>query len=204
MTINLDNGKTINIKLIDFEYPINNYLQVCTEVNNEAINDISKNRYDVIILVNGLPFVNIELKRPSVSISQAFNQINRYRQNHYAGLFKYLSLFIFSNVSETKYLSNCIKTNKSESASMYSFDFSIYWSDQKNKRILNLYDFAATFLAQRTLLNVLFKYSVFTSENKLLIMRPYQIVAAENILIKILHSINNKDLLGTNKAGGYI
>lgn len=204
MTINLDSGKTINIKLIDFEYPINNYLQVCTEVNNEAINDISKNRYDVIILVNGLPFVNIELKRPSVSINQAFNQINRYRQNDYAGLFKYLSLFIFSNVSETKYLSNCIKTNKSESASMYSFDFSIYWSDQKNKRILNLYDFAATFLAQRTLLNVLFKYSVFTSENKLLIMRPYQIVAAENILIKILHSINNKDLLGTNKAGGYI
>jgi type I restriction enzyme R subunit len=166
--------------------------------------------------VNGLPLVHIELKRRGVAIQEAFNQINRYQRESFwaaSGLFEYVQLFVISNGTHTKYYSNTtraehIKTSN-ESASKKgkrtsnSFEFTSWWADAANKPIMDLMDFAKTFFAKHTLLNILTRYCVFTKDRQLLVMRPYQIVATERILSRIEVSTNYKKL-GTVEAGGYI
>lgn len=164
------------------------------------------NRYDVTVLVNGLPLVHIELKRRGVAIQEAFNQINRYQRESFwaaSGLFEYVQLFVISNGTHTKYYSNTtraehIKTSN-ESASKKgkrtsnSFEFTSWWADAANKPIMDLMDFAKTFFAKHTLLNILTRYCVFTKDRQLLVMRPYQIVATERILSRIEVSTNYKN-----------
>ena len=205
--VTLESGEKRNIYLIDKTNIHNNSVQVINQyVNNDGNYD---NRYDVTILVNGLPLVHIELKRRGVDLREAFNQIERYqRQSFWAssGLYNFVQIFIISNGTLTKYYSNTTRefhiNNKTKRKSN-SFEFTSYWADQKNKGITDLIDFAKTFLTKHTLLNVLTKYCVFTSEEELLVMRPYQIVATEKILNRINIAYNNK-LYGTIKAGGYI
>jgi len=207
-----DNGKTKNIKIIDKENIHNNSLQVINQYETEGGG--RKNRYDVTILVNGLPLVHIELKRRGVHIREAFNQIKRYQRDSFwadSGLFEYTQLFVISNGTHTKYYSNSTRESaikeKSGSGSKkktsHSFEFTNWWADSKNKRIEDLIDFSKTFFARHTILSILTRFCVFTTDKTLLVMRPYQIAASERILNKIVMSTNLKKL-GTVEAGGYI
>ena len=204
-----------NIKLIDKDYIHRNSLQV---INQYVVEDGARsNRYDVTILVNGLPLVHVELKKRGVDLKEAFNQINRYQRDSFwagSGLFEYVQLFVISNGTFTRYYSNTTrnahvkKTNelkaKNSTKSTGSFEFTSYWADEKNKVITDLVDFTSTFFAKHTLLNVLSKFCVFTAEKDLLVMRPYQIAATEKILQRILIASYDKKRLGTTAAGGYI
>ena len=209
-----DDGSTKNITLIDKKNIHNNRLQV---INQYATSDGDyDNRYDVTILVNGLPMVHVELKRRGVDLREAFNQINRYqRQSFWAGsgLFEYIQIFVISNGTRTKYYSNTTRNShiqemttsgaaRSKKTSN-SFMYTSYWADSRNKVIPDLVDFTRTFFAKHTLLNIITRYCVFTSENLLLVMRPYQIAATERIINRIEVSTNYK-LMGTKDGGGYI
>ena len=208
-----DDGSSKNITLIDKNNIHNNSLQVINQyVENGGNFD---NRYDVTVLVNGLPLVHIELKRRGVSIKEAFNQIDRYQRDSFwagSGLYEYVQIFVISNGTFTKYYSNTTrfsavkeKENGKRKAqkTSNSFEFTSYWADANNKIITDLVDFTKTFFAKHTILNILTKYCVFTSEKLLLVMRPYQIVATEKIINRIEVSTNYKQL-GTVDAGGYI
>ncbi len=209
-----DDGSTKNIYLIDKKNIHNNRLQVINQY--EESKGTHETRYDVTILVNGLPLVHAELKRRGVAIREAFNQINRYQRDSFwasSGLYEYVQIFIISNGTHTKYYSNTTRIShiketgegerrKSRKTSN-SFEFTSYWADGKNQVIPDLIDFTKTFMAKHTLLNVLTKYCVFTSEYSLLVMRPYQIAATERILSRIEISHNYKKT-GTLDAGGYI
>ena len=204
-----------NIKLIDKDDIHRNSLQVINQYVVE--NGARSNRYDVTILVNGLPLVHVELKKRGVDLKEAFNQINRYQRDSFwagSGLFEYVQLFVISNGTFTRYYSNTTrnahvkKTNelkaKNSNKSTGSFEFTSYWADEKNKVITDLVDFTSTFFAKHTILNVLTKFCVFTAEKDLLVMRPYQIAATEKILQRILIASYDKKRLGTTAAGGYI
>lgn len=207
-----DDGTSKNITLIDKKNIHNNFLQVINQYTENKGN--YKNRYDVTILVNGLPLVHIELKRRGVAIKEAFNQIERYRRDSFwanGGLFEYVQIFVISNGTHTKYYSNTTRDSaikerdgkrKSRKTSN-SFEFTSYWADANNKIISDLVDFTKTFFAKHTLLNILTKYCIFTTEKMLLVMRPYQIVATESILNRVEISTNYKKM-GTIDAGGYI
>lgn len=209
-----DDGTSKNIYLLDKQNIHNNTLQV---INQYATDKGQRsNRYDVTILVNGLPLVHIELKRRGVAIQEAFNQINRYQRESFwasSGLFEYMQLFVISNGTHTKYYSNTTrfshikeqnsKRKKKGKKSSNSFEFTSWWADHTNRPITDLMDFAKTFFAKHTILNVLTKYCVFTAEKSLLVMRPYQIVATEKILNKIKISSNYKKY-GTIEAGGFV
>ena len=210
-----DDGKfKRNIVLLDKKNIHNNSLQV---INQYATEDGQRaNRYDVTVLVNGLPLIHIELKRRGVAIQEAFNQINRYQRESFwaaSGLFEYVQLFVISNGTHTKYYSNTTRsqhikeanegTIKKGKRSSNSFEFTSWWADATNRPITDLMDFAKTFFAKHAVLNILTKYCVFTTESVLLVMRPYQIVATERILSRIEVSTNYKKL-GTVEAGGYI
>ena len=209
-----DDGTTKNISLIDKKNIHNNRLQVINQY------EISKdqgarhdNRYDVTILVNGLPLVHIELKRRGVAIREAFNQINRYQRDSFwagCGLFEYVQIFVISNGTNTKYYSNSTRFNAIKDAgkskkqkTSNSFEFTSFWADARNQVIPDLVDFTHTFFARHTLLNILTRYCIFTSENLLLVMRPYQITATERILNRI-EIANNYKKYGTIEGGGYI
>ena len=206
-----DNGEVKNIRLIDKTNIHNNSLQV---LNQYEVDGARKNRYDVTILVNGLPLIHVELKRRGVDIREAFNQINRYQRDSFwagSGLFEYIQIFIISNGTYTKYYSNTVRdqhivelngASKSKKTSN-SYEFTNWWADANNKPIQELMAFTQTFLAKHTILNILTKYCVFTSDKMLLVMRPYQIVATERLLQKIVMSENQKTL-GTIDAGGYV
>ena len=205
--ITLDSGEKKNIYLIDKNNIHNNSLQVLNQyVNNEGNFD---NRYDVTILVNGLPLVHVELKKRGIDLREAFNQIERYQRDSFwagSGLYNFVQIFVISNGTLTKYYSNTTREfhiNNQKKKKSNSFEFTSYWADQKNNGITDLIDFAKTFFTKHTLLNVLTKYCVFTSEEDLLVMRPYQIVATEKILNRINIAYNNK-FYGTLKSGGYI
>ena len=205
--ITLDSGEKKNVYLIDKNNIHNNSLQVLNQyVNNDGNFD---NRYDVTILVNGLPLVHIELKKRGVDLREAFNQIERYQRDSFwagSGLYNFVQIFVISNGTLTKYYSNTTREfhiNNQKKKKSNSFEFTSYWADQKNNGITDLIDFAKTFLTKHTLLNVLTKYCVFTSEEDLLVMRQYQIVATEKILNRITIAYNNK-FYGTIKSGGYI
>ena len=208
-----DNGTSKNISLIDKKNIHNNRLQVINQYVENGGN--YENRYDVTILVNGLPQIHIELKRRGVALKEAFNQINRYQRDSFwagTGLYEYIQIFVISNGTNTKYYSNTTRNshikeqtatrNKSKKTSN-SFEFTSYWADSTNKPINDLVDFTRTFFSKHTILNILTKYCVFTSEELLLVMRPYQIVATEKILNRIEISTNYKKV-GTIEAGGYI
>ena len=207
-----DNGATKNINLIDKKNIHNNKLQVLNQYeNNDGKYD---NRYDVTILVNGLPLVHIELKRRGVPIREAFNQIDRYQRDSFwaaSGLYEYVQIFVISNGTNTKYYSNSTRFNHIKDAARgakkgktsNSFEFTSFWADAKNKVIPDLIDFTKTFFAKHTILNILTKYCVFTAENMLLVMRPYQIAATERILNRIEIAHNYKKY-GTVEGGGYI
>ncbi len=208
-----DDGTSKNIYLIDKKNIHNNFLQVINQyVEGSGTHD---NRYDVTVLVNGLPLIHIELKRRGVALKEAFNQINRYQRESFwagCGLYEYVQLFVISNGTHTKYYSNTTRDahikestsarNKSKKTSN-SFEFTSFWADANNRVIADLVDFTKTFFAKHTILNILTKYCVFTSESLLLVMRPYQIVATERIISKINTSTNYKQM-GTLEAGGYI
>ena len=206
-----DNGDIKNIYLIDKQNIHNNSLQV---LNQYEIEGARKNRYDVTILVNGLPLVHVELKRRGVDIREAFNQINRYQRDSFwagSGLFEYIQIFVISNGTYTKYYSNTVRSQHIQEASGFtkvkktsnSYEFTSWWADANNKAIYDLIAFGKTFFAKHSILNVLTKYCVFTTDPMLLVMRPYQIVATEKILQKIVISENQK-VLGSIQAGGYI
>lgn len=203
LTLEKEDGSKKNIILIDRVNPINNHLQVISQLKNE--NGEFKNRYDVSILVNGLPLVHIELKRRGVNLKEAFNQIRRYQKESFlqgSALYEFVQIFIISNGTLTKYYSNTNqhKTRKSQND---NYAFCMSFSDAKNNIIEDLEDFAKTFLAKRNLLNILTKYCVFNADNELLIMRPYQIAASERIIDKIKIAHNHKHY-GSVEAGGYI
>jgi type I restriction enzyme R subunit len=206
-----DNGESKNIYLIDKQHVHNNSVQV---LNQYEVEGARKNRYDVTILVNGLPLVHIELKRRGVDIREAFNQINRYQRDSFwagTGLFEYIQIFVISNGTFTKYYSNTVRNQHIAESNggtrikktSNSYEFTSWWADANNKPIYDLMAFAKTFLAKHSLLNILTKYCVFTSDQMLLAMRPYQIVATERVLQKIVMSENQKKL-GTIEAGGYV
>jgi type I restriction enzyme R subunit len=209
-----EDGTTKNVYLIKKDNIHDNSLQV---INQYATEDGQRaNRYDVTVLVNGLPLVHIELKRRGVAIAEAFNQINRYSRESFwaaSGLFEYVQLFIISNGTHTKYYSNTVRSEHIKEAfdgalkkgkrSSNSFEFTSWWADATNRPITDLMDFGKTFFAKHALLNILTKYCVFTTDRQLLVMRPYQIVATERILSRIEVSTNYKKL-GTVEAGGYI
>ena len=192
-----DNGRIQNIYLLDKRNLANNTLQVINQFEQTGSYD---NRYDVTILVNGLPLVHIELKKRGVAIREAFNQIHRYSKesfNKENSLFKYIQIFIISNGTDTRYFANTTKRDKN------SYDFTMNWATAKNTLIKDLKDFTATFLQKHTLLNVLVNYCVFDVSDTLLIMRPYQIAATERILWKIKSSYLAKSW-SNRESGGYI
>ncbi len=210
-----DNGATKNISLIDKKNIHNNRLQVVNQYKvSQDEGAKHDNRYDVTILVNGLPLVHIELKRRGVSIREAFNQIDRYQRDSFwagCGLFEYVQIFVISNGTNTKYYSNTTRWNTVKASSgkvrreknSSSFEFTSYWADAKNRVITDLVDFTKTFFARHTILNILTRYCIFTSEHVLMVMRPYQITATERILNRIEVS-NNYKTYGTTQGGGYI
>ncbi|MBQ7104503.1 MAG: type I restriction endonuclease subunit R [Bacilli bacterium] len=205
--ITLDTGEKRNIYLIDKKNIHNNSVQVLNQyINNDGNYD---NRYDVTILVNGLPLVHVELKKRGVDLREAFNQIERYQRDSFwagSGLYNFVQIFVISNGTLTKYYSNTTREfhiNNQKKKKSNSFEFTSYWADQKNNGVTDLIDFAKTFFTKHTLLNILTKYCVFTSEEDLLVMRPYQIVATEKILNRIKVAYNNK-FFGKINAGGYI
>ena len=211
-----DDNMTKNITLIDRKNIHNNRLQVINQyVIGQAEGAAYDNRYDVTILVNGLPLVHVELKRRGVAIREAFNQIERYQRDSFwagSGLFEYVQIFVISNGTNTKYYSNSTRSNAIKEATTRSpkkgktsnsFEFTSFWADANNKVIPDLIDFTKTFFAKHTLLNVLTRYCVFTSEKMLMVMRPYQITATERILNRIEIAHNYKKY-GDIAAGGYI
>ncbi|HFO4439619.1 TPA: HsdR family type I site-specific deoxyribonuclease, partial [Escherichia coli] len=192
-----DNGRLENIYLIDKKNLMRNKVQIIRQFEQAGSHS---NRYDVTILVNGLPLVQIELKKRGVAIREAFNQIHRYSKesfNSENSLFKYLQLFVISNGTDTRYFANTTKRDKN------SFDFTMNWAKSDNTLIKDLKDFTATFFQKHTLLNVLVNYSVFDSSQTLLVMRPYQIAATERILWKIKSSFTAKNW-SKPESGGYI
>lgn len=209
-----DDGTTKNIYLLKKDNIHDNNLQV---INQYATDEGQRsNRYDVTVLVNGLPLVHIELKRRGVPIQEAFNQINRYNRESFwasSGLFEYVQIFVISNGTHTKYYSNTTRAThikesnegsvKQGKRTSNSFEFTSWWADATNRPITDLVDFAKTFFAKHTILNILTRYCVFTTDRLLLVMRPYQIVATERILNRIEVSTNYKKF-GTVDAGGYI
>ena len=209
-----DDGTVKNIYLIDKSNIHNNRLQILNQYETE--DGQRPNRYDVTVLVNGLPLVHVELKKRGADIKEAFNQINRYNRESFwvgSGLFEYVQLFIISNGTYTKYYSNTTRFShikeqnqaaaKKGKRTSNSFEFTSWWADANNSPITDLMDFARTFFAKHTLLRMLTKYCVFTTDKLLLAMRPYQIVATERILAKINVGNNYKNY-GTINAGGYI
>ena len=217
-----DDGTTKNIRLIDKENIHNNRLQ---GINQYAVDGGAEtgenvaahaNRYDVTILVNGLPLVHLDLKRRGVEIRQAFNQINRYQRDSFwagAGLYEYVQIFIISNGTHTKYYSNTTRVShihemdaagrRASKKTSNSFEFTSFWADAGNRLITDLMDFGRTFFARHTLLSLLTRYSIFTAEEVLMLMRPYQIAATERILWRIKMASNNKTW-GRIEGGGYI
>ena len=192
-----DDGHLQNIKIIDKKNIHNNFLQVTNQVRQEGTHN---NRYDVTILVNGLPLVHIELKKRGVNLHEAFNQIHRYSKESFNAensLYKYVQIFVISNGTYTRYFANTTAQNKNH------YEFTCEWADAKNRVIRDLEDFTATFFEKRTMLEVLTKYCVFDSNNTLLIMRPYQIAATERILWKIESSFQSRKA-GKIEAGGFI
>jgi len=209
-----DDGTVKNIYLLRKDRIHDNSLQVINQYTTE--DGQRANRYDVTVLVNGLPIVHIELKRRGVAIQEAFNQINRYQRESFwagSGLFEYVQIFVISNGTHTKYYSNTTRSEhikesgegavKKGKRTSNSFEFTSWWADATNRPITDLVDFAKTFFAKHALLNILTRYCVFTTDKQLLAMRPYQIVATEKILSRIEVSTNYKKL-GTVGAGGYI
>lgn len=208
-----DNGTLVNISLIDKKNIHNNFLQVINQYEEEE--GTHNTRYDVSILVNGLPLIHIELKRRGVAIREAFNQINRYQRDSFwagSGLFEYVQIFVISNGTNTKYYSNTTRARhikemsfnrRKVKKSSNSFEFTSYWADANNKAITDLVDFTKTFFAKHTILNILTKYCIFDTSDTLLVMRPYQISATERILSKI-QLANNYKWVGKIDAGGYI
>jgi type I restriction enzyme R subunit len=212
--LDCDDGTKKNIYLLDKTNIHNNRLQVINQY--EVADGQRPNRYDVTVLVNGLPLVHIELKKRGVDIKEAFNQINRYNRESFwsgSGLFEYVQLFVISNGTYTKYYSNTTRfshikeqaqtASKKGKRTSNSFEFTSWWADASNRPITDLMDFGRTFFAKHTLLNILVKYCVFTTDKLLLAMRPYQIVATERILGKI-NVANNYKSYGSIEAGGYI
>ena len=192
-----DDGHIQNIYLVDKQNIARNKVQV---INQFEQTGTQANRYDVTILVNGLPLVQIELKKRGVAIREAFNQVHRYSKesfNSESSLYKYLQMFVISNGTDTRYFANTVKRDKN------SFDFTMNWAKSDNTLIKDLKDFTATFFQKNTLLQVLLTYSVFDTSNTLLIMRPYQIAATERILWKIKSSFQAKKW-STPDGGGYI
>ena len=211
-----DDGTSKNITLIDKKNIHNNSLQVINQYEvSQSEGAKHDNRYDVTVLVNGFPLVHIELKRRGVAIKEAFNQINRYQRESFwagSGLFEYVQIFVISNGTNTKYYSNSTRWNAIKDAkaantkkgkTSNSFEFTCYWADANNKVIPDLVDFTRTFFAKHTILNILTKYCIFTSEQMLMVMRPYQITATERILNRIEIAYNYKKY-GTVAGGGYI
>ncbi len=212
-----DNGMTKNISLIDKKNIHNNCLQVINQYEVGTADGANRdNRYDVTILVNGLPLIHAELKRRGVAIREAFNQIKRYQRDSFwagCGLFEYVQIFVISNGTHTKYYSNTTRSShvkemneagrRRSKKTSNSFEFTSFWADGNNRVIADLIDFTKTFLAKHTILNVLVRYCVFTSEDMLMVMRPYQIAATERILSRIEVSANYKKM-GSIEAGGYI
>ncbi len=209
-----EDGTEKNIYLIKQKDIHSNSLQVINQF--EEKDGTHECRYDVTILVNGLPLVHVELKRRGVAIREAFNQINRYQRESFwagSGLFEFVQIFVISNGTNTKYYSNTTRNShiieqkksnyKKSKKTSNSFEFTSYWADGNNKLITDLVDFAKTFFAKHTLLNILTHYCVFTAEKLLLVMRPYQISATERILNRIEISHNYKKA-GSIEAGGYI
>lgn len=213
-TLTLDDGRERNIYLINKEDIHANTTQV---INQYEVNDGARpNRYDVTVLVNGLPLVHVELKRRGVSIKEAFNQINRYgRESFWAGsaLYEYVQLFVISNGTQTKYYSNTTRDSHVREQGKHkaigrprtsnSFEFTSYWADATNQVLGDLRDFTATFFSRHTLLNVLTRFCILTEQNLLLAMRPYQIAATEQLLSQI-EKAHNLRRYGTREAGGYI
>lgn len=211
-----DDGTTKNITLLDRRNIHNNRLQV---INQYAISKDDganhDNRYDVTVLVNGLPLVHIELKRRGIPIREAFNQIDRYQRDSFwagSGLYEYIQVFVISNGTNTKYYSNSTRFNVIKDANSAksrkektsnSFEFTSFWADSRNRVIPDLVDFTKTFFAKHTLLNILTKYCIFTSENMLMVMRPYQITATERIINRI-EIANNYKKQGSIASGGYV
>lgn len=211
-----DNGESKNIQLIDKKCIHNNSLQV---INQYAISTeegaAHDNRYDVTVLVNGLPLIHIELKRRGAPIREAFNQIDRYQRDSFwasSGLYEFVQIFVISNGTNTKYYSNTTRFNHikdakaqkaKKSKTSNSFEFTSFWADANNRIIPDLVDFTKPFFCKHTILNILTRYCVFTAENMLLVMRPYQIVATERILNRI-EIANNYKKYGTVAGGGYI
>ena len=192
-----DDGHIQNIYLVDKKNIARNKVQVISQFTQKGIH---ANRYDVTILVNGLPFVQVELKKRGVAIREAFNQVHRYSKesfNSKNSLFKYIQIFVISNGTDSRYFANTVERNKN------SFDFTMNWAKADNTLIKDLKDFTATFFQKHTLLNVLFTYSVFDTNDTLLIMRPYQIAATERILWKIKSSYQSKKW-STTESGGFI
>lgn len=214
-TFLFDNGESRNIRIFDKKNVHNNHLQVINQYTPEG--GTRDNRYDVTILVNGLPLVHVELKRRGVPIREAFNQINRYQRESFwssTGLFQYVQIFVISNGTETKYYSNTtrfahVKQNSGHQKpgqgkhTSNSFEFTSWWADERNVPITDLMDFTKTFFAKHTLLNILAKYCIFTSEQMLMVMRPYQICATEKIINRIIIA-HNYHWEGSIKAGGYV
>lgn len=192
-----DDGHIQNIYLVDKKNINRNKLQVISQFEQTGTH---ANRYDVTILVNGLPLVQVELKKRGVAIREAFNQVHRYTKesfNRENSLFKYLQIFVISNGTDSRYFANTTERNKN------SFDFTMNWAKADNTLIKDLKDFTATFFQKNTLLNVLLTYSVFDTSDTLLIMRPYQIAATERILWKIKSSFQAKQW-SKPEGGGYI
>ena len=211
-----DNGESKNIQLIDKKCIHNNSLQVINQYAISAEEGAAhNNRYDVTVLVNGLPLIHIELKRRGVPIREAFNQIDRYQRDSFwasSGLYEFVQIFVISNGTNTKYYSNTTRFNHIKDAKSQkvrksktgnSFEFTSFWADANNRIIPDLVDFTKTFFCKHTVLNILTRYCVFTSENLLLVMRPYQIVATERILNRIGIADNYKKY-GSAAGGGYI
>ena len=212
-----DDGTSKNITLIDKKNIHNNFLQVINQyVIGTAEGAKHDNRYDVSILVNGFPLVHVELKRRGVAIREAFNQIDRYQRDSFwagSGLFEYTQIFVISNGTNTKYYSNSTRFNaikdfnaasgSKKGKTSNSFEFTCFWSDANNRIIPDLIDFTKTFFARHTILNILAKYCVLTSEKMLMVMRPYQIIATERILNRI-EIANNYKKYGDIAGGGYI
>lgn len=192
-----DDGHIQNIYIVDKKDIARNKVQVISQFEQKGTH---ANRYDVTILVNGLPLVQVELKKRGVAIREAFNQVHRYSKeslNAESSLFKYVQLFVISNGTDTRYFANTVERNKN------SFDFTMNWAKADNHRIFDLKDFTATFFQKQTILNVMLTYAVFDVSNTLLIMRPYQIAATERILWKIRSAYNAKNW-SSLEGGGFI
>ncbi len=192
-----DDGRIENVRLLDKQDVIRNKLQVVQQFEQSGLQE---NRYDVTILVNGLPLVHVELKKRGVAIREAFNQVHRYSKesfNSESSLFKFVQVFVISNGTDTRYFANTTKRSK------HSFDFTMNWAKSDNSLIKDLKDFTATFFQKNALLNILLNYCVFDASDTLLIMRPYQIAATERILWKIKSSFLSKNWSKT-ESGGFI